>query len=211
MDNLQKIEQLVSKAGCSYEDAKAALEGCGWDMIDAIISLEREGKVKKETLEHTAQNEEAQAEIVAEVITEKRSDSGQQIAYSYEESDYESHSSGNQGNGNFGGGSYDNAGKAPKEKHRLWKRIKSILMNNRMVIIKSDGKQIVDLPIIIPIIALIAFFWATLILAVVAMVFGCRFHFEGEDLGKTNINSTMDKATDYAEKVRNDLTKKANE
>ena len=206
MDNLQKIEQLVSKAGCSYEDAKAALEGCGWDMIDAIISLEREGKVKKETVEHTAQNEEAQAEIVAEVITEKRSDSGQQIAYSYEES-----TSSNPGSGNKSSGSYDNAEKAPKEKHRLWKRIKSILMNNRMVIIKSDGKQIVDLPIIIPIIALIAFFWATLILAVVAMVFGCRFHFEGEDLGKTNINSTMDKATDYAEKVRNDLTKKANE
>ena len=86
MDNLQKIEQLVSKAGCSYEDAKAALEGCGWDMIDAIISLEREGKVKKETVEHTAQNEEAQAEIVAEVITEDRPDSDRQIDYSYEES-----------------------------------------------------------------------------------------------------------------------------
>ncbi len=206
MDNLQKIEQLVSKAGCSYEDAKAALEGCGWDMIDAIISLEREGKVKKETVEHTAQNEEAQAEIVAEVITEDRPDSDRQIDYSYEES-----TSSNPGSGNKSSGSYDNAEKAPKEKHRLWKRIKSILMNNRMVIIKSDGKQIVDLPIIVPIIALIAFFWATLILAVVAMVFGCRFHFEGEDLGKTNINSTMDKATDYAEKVRNDLTKKANE
>jgi hypothetical protein len=37
------------------------------------------------------------------------------------------------------------------------------------------------------------------------MVFGCRFHFEGADLGKININDTMDKATDYAEKVRNDL------
>jgi hypothetical protein len=43
------------------------------------------------------------------------------------------------------------------------------------------------------------------------MVFGCRFHFEGEDLGKTNINSTMDKATDYAEKVKNDLSKKVND
>lgn len=47
MDNLQKIEQLVSKAGCSYEDAKAALEGCGWDMIDAIISLEEKAKSKR--------------------------------------------------------------------------------------------------------------------------------------------------------------------
>jgi hypothetical protein len=80
-------------------------------------------------------------------------------------------------------------------------------MNNRMLIFKSNGQQIVDLPILIPVIALIAFFWATLILAGVAMVFGCRFHFEGEDLGKTTINNTMDKATDYAEKVRNDFSK----
>ena len=84
-------------------------------------------------------------------------------------------------------------------------------MNNRMVIIKSNGKQIADLPILIPVIALIAFFWATLIVAVAAMVFGCRFHFEGEDLGKTNINNTMDKATDYAEKVKKDLSKKVND
>ena len=79
-----------------------------------------------------------------------------------------------------------------------------------MVVLKSSGQQIMDLPIVIPVIALIAFFWATLIVAAIAMVFGCRFHFEGEDLGKTNINSTMDKATDYAEKVRSDLSGKAN-
>ena len=33
----------------------------------------------------------------------------------------------------------------------------------------------------------------------------------GENLGKTNINSTMDKAADYAEKVRSDLSGKAND
>ena len=83
-------------------------------------------------------------------------------------------------------------------------------MNNRMVVFKSNGQKVMDLPIVIPVIALIAFFWATLIVAVIAIVFGCRFHFEGEDLGKTNINSTMDKASDYAEKVRCDLAGKAN-
>ena len=80
-----------------------------------------------------------------------------------------------------------------------------------MVVIKSNGQQITDLPIWIPIIALAAFFWATLAVAVIAMLFGCHFHFEGEDLGKTNINSTMDKAADYAEKVKNDWSAKANE
>ena len=122
----------------------------------------------------------------------------QQITYVYAEG---------QGGNNAGGENTDNSQKEPKGVRKLWNRIKSILMNNRMLVFKSNGQQIVDLPIVIPLIALIAFFWATLILAGVAMVFGCRFHFEGEDLGKTTINNTMDKATDYAEKVRNDFSK----
>ena len=199
MDNYQKVEQLVNKAGCSYEDAKAALEACGWDMLDAVISLEREGKVNKETAEQKA---EEPIEIIPEVSADKvAGSSSQQITYTYDDS--------SSGNSDKAG----NTGKADgtgKRGRRLWKRIKSILMNNRMVVFKSSGQQIMDLPIVIPVIALIAFFWATLIVAVVAMIFGCRFHFEGEDLGKTNINSTMDKATDYAEKVRNDLAGKAN-
>jgi hypothetical protein len=189
MENFEKIEQLVNKAGCSYEDAKAALEGCGWDMIDAIISLERDGKVKKESAAYTAKPAQ-EAEIVSEVTVDSTGSR-----------------SGNQGNaGNAG-----KAEKEPKEKKGLWKKFKSIMTDNRLVIIKSNGQQLADLPIWIPVIALITFFWATLILAAVAMVFGCRFHFEGADLGKTNINNTMDKATDYAEKVRNDLTGRAND
>ena len=200
MDNYQKVEQLVNKAGCSYEDAKAALEGCEWDMLDAVISLEREGKVKKETAEFKA---EEPIEIIPEVSADKISgSSSQQITYSYADDN-----AGNQGSKESQGSSKE----SPKRARRFFQRIRSILMNNRMVVIKSNGKQIADLPIVIPVIALIAFFWATLIVAVAAMVFGCHFHFEGEDLGKTNINDTMDKAADYAEKVKKDLSKKAND
>ena len=197
MDNYQKVEQLVNKAGCSYEDARAALERSGWDMLDAVISLEREGKVKQETVEQTSQKADEAAEIIPEVTVETRADTGL----------FESGTAGNQ---DYAGAS-GNKEEAPKPKFRLWNRFKSIMTKNRMVILKSNDQQIVDLPIWIPVIALLAFFWATLILAVIAMVFGCRFHFEGEDLGKTNINNTMDKATDYAEKVKKDLTGKKNE
>ena len=197
MDNYQKVEQLVNKAGCSYEDAKAALEGCEWDMLDAVISLEREGKISKETAE---QKTEEPIEIIPEVSSDKVSgNNSQQITYVYAE--------GQDGN-NGGTENTGNSKKEPKKIRKLWNRIKSILMNNRMLVFKSNGQQIVDLPILIPVIALIAFFWATLILAGVAMVFGCRFHFEGDDLGKATINNTMDKATDYAEKVRSDFSKK---
>ena len=186
MENYQKVEQLVNKTGCSYEDAKAALEGCEWDMLDAVISLEREGKVNKETAEQTVKSDEP-VEIIPEVIPDENA-------------------SGSRSSGNTTGSE-----EAPKQKRGLWKRIKGILTNNRMTVLRGNGQQILNLPIWIPVIALICFFWATLGLAVIAMIFGCRFHFEGEDLGKTNINSTMDKATDYAEKVKNDLTSKANE
>ena len=180
MDNYQKVEQLVNKAGCSYEDAKAALERSGWDMLDAVISLEREGKVKQETVEQTSQKADEAAEIIPEVTVETRADTGL----------FETGTAGNQDYA----GSTGNKEETSKPKFRLWNRFKSIMTKNR-----------------IPVIALLSFFWATLILAVIAMVFGCRFHFEGEDLGKTNINNTMDKATDYAEKVKKDLTGKKNE
>ena len=200
MDNYQKVEQLVNKAGCSYEEAKSALEACEWDMLDAVISLEREGKVKKETAELKA---EEPIEIIPEVSADNvPGNNSQKIKYVNDD--------GKDGDQGSSGNSNSSKGSAKRE-HKLWQRIKSILFNNRMVIIKSNGKQIADLPIVIPVIALIAFFWATLIVAVIAMVCGCRFHFEGEDLGRTNINNTMDKATDYAEKVKNDLTGKAND
>ena len=180
MDNFEKIEQLVNKTDCSYEDAKATLEGCGWDMIDAIIKLEKEGKVKKESAAYT-EKPAAEAKPIPEITL-----------------DVKGNSSGNQDStGNAG-----SSEKASKEKFGLWQKFKRMMSKNRLVIIKNNGQQLADLPIWIPIVALICFFWATLILAVIAIVVGCRFHFEGEDLGKININDTMDKATDYAERSR---------
>jgi len=67
MDNYQKVEQLVNKTGCSYEDAKAVLEECGWDMLDSVIKLEKEGKISKVSAEQTS----AKAETVEIIIAFK--------------------------------------------------------------------------------------------------------------------------------------------
>ena len=47
MDKLEKVEKLREKTGVTYEDAKAALEACDYDMLDAIIYLEKLDKIKK--------------------------------------------------------------------------------------------------------------------------------------------------------------------
>ena len=45
MENFEKVEKLREKTGVSYEDAKKVLEENNYDMLDAIIELERQGKV----------------------------------------------------------------------------------------------------------------------------------------------------------------------
>lgn len=46
MDNFEKVEKLREHANVTYEEAKEALENSGWDILDAMIYLEKSGKVK---------------------------------------------------------------------------------------------------------------------------------------------------------------------
>ena len=45
MDHYEMVEILRNKANVTYEEAKAALEASDWDMLDALVLLESEGKV----------------------------------------------------------------------------------------------------------------------------------------------------------------------
>ncbi len=45
MDHYEMVENLRAKANVTYEEAKAALEASDWDMLDALVLLESEGKV----------------------------------------------------------------------------------------------------------------------------------------------------------------------
>lgn len=46
--NLEKIDQLRERANVSYEEAKEALEKCNDDMVEALIYLEKNQKIKAE-------------------------------------------------------------------------------------------------------------------------------------------------------------------
>ena len=58
MDNFEKVEKLREKANVTYEEAKTALENSNWDMLDAMIYLEKNGKVKEDKrAEYTTKTE----------------------------------------------------------------------------------------------------------------------------------------------------------
>ncbi|MCM1183042.1 MAG: DUF4342 domain-containing protein [Roseburia sp.] len=59
MDNFEKVEKLRERANVSYEEAKQALENSNWDILDAMIWLEQNGKAKgPERESYTTQSEQ---------------------------------------------------------------------------------------------------------------------------------------------------------
>ncbi len=43
MENIEKVEKLRERANVTYEEAKLALEENNWDILDAMVSLEKQG------------------------------------------------------------------------------------------------------------------------------------------------------------------------
>ena len=66
MERNEMIEVLMGKANVSREEAQEVLEICNWDLLDAIIYLERRGKVEN--------NETATIIEVKEEEQEKKED-----------------------------------------------------------------------------------------------------------------------------------------
>lgn len=58
MDHFEMVEKLRQKVNVSYEDAKTALEASDWDLLDALVYLEKTGKtVHEETASYTTKQE----------------------------------------------------------------------------------------------------------------------------------------------------------
>lgn len=48
MTKLEQIDMLRERANVTYEEAKEALESCNYDMVEALVYLERNKKIKNE-------------------------------------------------------------------------------------------------------------------------------------------------------------------
>lgn len=46
MDRSELIDRLINKTGISREEAESTLEKCQWDMLDAMVSLEKQGRIQ---------------------------------------------------------------------------------------------------------------------------------------------------------------------
>lgn len=77
MDELEKVERLRERAKVSYEEAREALIKCNWDLLDAMVELERQGKVEQpKQSSFTTQYEESEKIEEAVNDTKQRNSAG---------------------------------------------------------------------------------------------------------------------------------------
>jgi hypothetical protein len=66
--NLELVDLLRSRANVSYEDAKAALEACDYDIVEALIQLEKKDQLKKSRREQACRHENNFKKFCKEVM-----------------------------------------------------------------------------------------------------------------------------------------------
>ena len=190
MDRFELVEKLVKSTGVSYEDAKTALESSGWDLLDAAVWLEKNGRIETRT-NHFTTDPEQQQQQQAEAAEVQRQQQQR------EETARRTAAAGNR------------SGNSNNILHSLFVKLRGILMDNEFVICKQSGEIFLELPVWLIVLLLIVEFLPTVGVMIVVFFLGFRFRLHGPDLGGDMINSILNRAENsasgFVDKVKNQV------
>lgn len=84
---------------------------------------------------------------------------------------------------------------------RIMKKLFRKSLDNDFVV-RHKEKEILHVPVLIPVILLLAAFWVTAAALCLGLLAGLRYSFRGNDLGTDTVNQAMEKAADCAEDIK---------
>ena len=179
MATLEQVEKLREKANVSFEEAKAALDACNDDLLEAIIYLERQGRVSPPAGGGWYS-----------------SSGGAEEGY-YQQAGPEAANGQQAGSGSFG--------RAMGKFGRFLARVFQIGNTNYLEASKH-GEVLFACPVTALVLLLIFFFWVVVPLLILSLFFGFRYRFTGDELGTEPVNKVMDGAADTAEDIKKNFT-----
>ena len=159
MDNFEKVEKIAERAHVSFEEAKAALEASNWDMLDAMIYLEKQGKA---------------------------AGSGSTYSTTYESNAY----SGEQ-----------NTRSTRTNTKTFGEKVKDLLKKsdeNHFRITRKNGEKLIEVPIWLAIIIVLALHGFALVLFIIGLFCGCGYSFVGPAKmdGANKVMNTFEETTE---------------
>ena len=172
MEQFEKVEKLRERANVSYEEAREALEHANWDLLDAMVYLEKMGKVEgpKASSYSTSYEEQTQYVSVKDTVHEQQRQSCDGIGK-----------------------------KIGRMFKKFWK-----WSNENEFRVRRYGQDVIKVPFWVFLIFFLFLGWIiALPVMIVALFFGVHYSIEGKSDMRT-VNDVMDKASRFAEKVKDD-------
>lgn len=187
--NLDLVEKLVDKTGVSYTEAKTVLEKTDWDILEALIALEAEGKINRSG--------------TAGYSTKKDSGEAGEQSEGHEKREYKEH---REKKTCKTGENFKSTGKSFGE------TLRDIFDkgNSNSIEMYRDNERKLGMPVNVFILLLILGFWIIVPLMIVGLFCGCRYAFSGKELGKESVNNAMGKANEFADSIKSEIKNEMN-
>ncbi|MDQ7095389.1 ubiquitin [Desulfosporosinus sp. PR] len=179
MTTLEQVEKLCAMANISYEEAKAALDAANGDLLEAIIYLEKQGKVSTPT-------------GGGYYSSAKTSDPS---AGAYQENPWEKHH--HHHHCHHGKGFFSVLKKIGEFCLKMLRKGNT----NAFEVLKNDEIK-ASFPVTVLGLLLIFAFWVTIPLLVIGVFFGLRYRFNGPDFSGNMVNNAMNSAAEAAENLK---------
>lgn len=178
MTTLEQVEKLRTMANISYDEAKVALDVANGDLLEAIIYLEKQGKVITPTgggyySSHKAADPSAFP--YKEVSWEKQTNNSRRLS------------------------TLKKLGSFCLEMVRKGN-------SNSFEVIKGEESK-ASLPVTALGLLLIFAFWVTIPVVILGMFFGFRYRFRGPDFKGNTVNDAMNSAADAAINLKKSMDK----
>lgn len=178
MINLEQVEELRKRANISYEEAKKALEEANGDILEAIIYLEKQNKIKApEDGGYYSTKDEREENKFIESETKK-------------------------------GYKDDNISISLRDLFRQIGNfiVKILDIGNRNYFeVLKNGEKFIALPVTLLVLLAIFAFWVVFPLLIIGLFFGFKYRFRGPDLEREDINRAMDSMAGVAENIKKEV------
>lgn len=185
---LEQVEQLRAHAAVSYEEARRALEACDGDLLDALILLEREGRIPPgggrgaffTTQPGAAPEPPPSGPTRGPEASGKDEKRFWGLAVT----------AGGHRGGRSGGAGAPACGSCWR---RRWDLLRHCTVNQFEV--WRNGERMTALPVLILILLVLVAYWISLPLLVVGLFFGCKYRFSGPDLDKNRVGEVVNQVS----------------
>ena len=182
MITLEQVEKLRDRTGVSWEEAKKALEEANGDLLEAVINLEKQNRIKTPLTGgyYHSQTDGQQTGSGNANDFHAKTTSGPSFRESFDRF----------------------LGWAGRILHKG---------NTNSFKVTKHGEKIMSIPLTAAVLLVIFAFYFVIPLLIIGVFFSYRYGFEGPEINNPSVNRAMDTVANAAENFKNDIANGMND